>query len=201
VRLLVATGNKHKLEEFGRILKPLGITILSPSDIDLAVDVEETGETFAENARQKAEAIFRLTGLPTVADDSGLCVDALGGRPGVYSARYRGEDTPYPEKMAALLEELKDVPDEKRTARFACAICCVVSEHRVIACEETCEGTVAHAPSGSGGFGYDPLFLVGRETFADLPPERKDAFSHRGKALRAFARLLEDTIKEDGKTQ
>jgi len=201
VRLLVATGNKHKLEEFGRILKPLGITILSPSDIDLAVDVEETGETFAENARQKAEAIFRLTGLPTVADDSGLCVDALGGRPGVYSARYRGEDTPYPEKMAALLEELKDVPDEKRTARFACAICCVVSEHRVIACEETCEGTVAHAPSGSGGFGYDPLFLVGRETFADLPPERKDALSHRGKALRAFARLLEDTIKEDGKTQ
>ena len=201
MRLLVATGNKHKLEEFGRILKPLGITILSPSDIDLAVDVEETGETFAENARQKAEAIFRLTGLPTVADDSGLCVDALGGRPGVYSARYRGEDTPYPEKMAALLEELKDVPDEKRTARFACAICCVVSEHRVIACEETCEGTVAHAPSGSGGFGYDPLFLVGRETFADLPPERKDVLSHRGKALRAFARLLEDTIKEDEKTQ
>lgn len=198
MELLIATGNKKKLEEFQRILEPLGIRAVSPASLGLDPEVEETGETFPENARIKAEAYYRLSGLPAVADDSGLCVDALEGRPGVYSARYHGEDTPYPEKMAALLKELEAVPASARTARFTCAICCVLGEGEVIQCERSCEGLIGHAPAGDGGFGYDPLFYVGDESFASLSPQRKDELSHRGKALRAFATELKDYMARRG---
>lgn len=192
MELLVATGNRHKIEEFARILSPLGIKVLPPGDVGLSLDVEESGESFAQNARIKAEAFYKATGKPSVADDSGLCVDALGGRPGVHSARYQGEASSYAVKMAALLGELRDVPDERRTARFVCAICCVMGEGAIIECEEACEGFIAHAPSGDGGFGYDPLFLVDGGSFAALSPAEKDRCSHRGKALRAFARLIQE---------
>jgi len=190
MELVIATGNRHKLEEFQRILAPLGVGVSGPDPDCPALKVEETGGTFAENARIKAEAYFRATGKPAVADDSGLCVDALDGRPGAYSARYQGADTPYPQKLGALLEELRDVPEEKRTARFVCAICCVLDEKTVLTCRGECEGRIAYAPSGEGGFGYDPVFLWEGKSFAALIPAEKDASSHRGKALRAFAEQI-----------
>lgn len=195
MELIVATHNKGKLAEFQRILAPLGIQVLSQSQAGADIEVEETGATFLENAKLKAMAIYRLTGKPTVADDSGLCVDALEGRPGVYSARYCGENTPYPEKLAHLLEELKGVRSEKRTARFICAICCVLAEDTILTCEEACEGKIGFQPAGERGFGYDPLFYIGDASFAQMDDEEKDRISHRGLALRRFASLLEEKLR------
>lgn len=196
MELIAATSNPGKLREFRRILGPLGVRVLSAADAGASPDVEETGETFAENAAIKARAIYERTGLPSLADDSGLCVDALGGRPGVRSARYGGGDTPHSEKMKLLLEELRGVPDEKRTARFACAVCCVLDDNTAIAAEGFCEGKIGYAPVGGGGFGYDPVFMVGERSFAELPAEEKDAVSHRGVALRSFAEKLQGLLQE-----
>ncbi len=188
--MVAATGNPHKLEEFARILTPLGIQVLSPKELGVELDVEETGETFAENAYIKAKAFFEATGKPALADDSGLCVDALGGRPGVYSARYHGEDAPYSHKIAALVAELEGVPNEQRTARFTCAICCVLDKDTILRAEEHCEGLIGFEPRGSNGFGYDPILYRGKRSLGEFTDEEKDAISHRGKALRTFARLL-----------
>ena len=190
IKLLAATGNAGKLREFDRILSPLGIEVISPAMAGVAAQAEETGHTFAENAYIKAMEMFKKTGLPSVADDSGLCVDALDGAPGVYSARYGGAEAPYTVKNAALLEELREVPPEKRTARFHCAICCIWDKNTVLRAEETCEGVIGYEPSGSGGFGYDPIFYVGNVSFAALDGEEKDTISHRGKVLRKFAEIL-----------
>lgn len=194
MRLLAATGNRHKLEEFRRILGPLGIEVVAPADVGAGLEVEETGATFAENARLKALALYRRTRIPAVADDSGLCVDALGGRPGVHSARYMGEDTPYAEKMGGLLREMLGVPERERTARFVAAICCALDGGALIECEGVCEGVIGHRPGGDGGFGFDPIFYVGGRSFAELPPGEKDALSHRGKALRRFAAQLKNAL-------
>lgn len=190
---IIATNNKKKLIEIERILSPLGIVPVTAAEkgIDLG-DVEENGATFAENAMIKAKAAYEKCGLPVVADDSGLCVDALGGRPGIYSARYGGHDAPYDVKIGMLLDELRDVPDDLRTAHFACAVCCITESGEVIAVEGRCEGSIAHAPSGGGGFGYDPVFLVNGRSFASLSSEEKDRLSHRGNALR---RLYEELRK------
>ena len=190
MQVIAATGNRHKLQEFERIFAPLGIEIAAQSDVCPALAVEETGETFAENAFFKAQAVHRLTGKAALADDSGLCVDALGGAPGVYSARYGGEDLPHSEKIKLLLKELIQVPDEKRTARFVAHICYIGADGTRIDAEECCEGVIGHAPRGEGGFGYDPIFMVGDKSFAELSGAEKDAVSHRGKALRAFAQKL-----------
>lgn len=189
MKLLAATGNKNKLCEFGRILSPLGIEILSPDSVGVDADVPETGETFAENARIKAQALYELTGLPAIADDSGLCVDALGGRPGVHSKRYMN-GAPPKEQIAGLLGEMESIPKQERTARFTAAICCVLDKNTIIEAEESCEGEIAYAPSGDGGFGYDPIFLIDGRSFADISGEEKDRQSHRGKALRALAEKL-----------
>ena len=194
MKLLVATGNAHKLEEFARILGPIGIEVVSPAELGVSQEAEETGETFAENARIKAMELFRKSGVATVADDSGLCVDALGGRPGVYSARYLGESASQPQRNAALLSELESVKANNRTARFVCAICCVLDEDKLVECEGTCEGTIGYEPRGEGGFGYDPIFMMGEQSFAELSPGQKDAHSHRGRALRLLAELLKDHI-------
>ncbi len=188
--IIVATGNPHKVEEFDRILSPLGYRVRPQSAVCPGLVVEETGATFAANARLKAEGVFRLTGLPAIADDSGLCVNALGGRPGVYSARYGGDNASYPDKMAMLLHELESVPQEKRLARFVSAICCVMGENDIIECEGVCEGKIAFTPSGSSGFGYDPIFLVDDISFAALSGEKKDQISHRGRALRQFCGIM-----------
>ncbi|MDR2909611.1 MAG: RdgB/HAM1 family non-canonical purine NTP pyrophosphatase [Oscillospiraceae bacterium] len=195
MKLVAATGNLHKLKEFKRILTPLGVEVLSPEEAGISPEVEETGETFKDNARLKALAFYREGKLPAIADDSGLCVDALGGRPGVRSARYRGEASTYPEKFSALLGELSGVPPEKRTARFVCAICCVLGEGEAITCEESCEGFIGYAPDGEGGFGYDPLFYIGGRSVAGMSDGEKDMVSHRAKALRRFSKLLEAHIK------
>ena len=189
--LIIATGNSHKVEEIGRILAPLGMTVASATEkgLDLSGVVED-GVTFAENARIKAKYAFELCRRPVIADDSGLCVDALGGRPGVYSARYGGEDSTYVEKIAMLLEELRDVPDEDRTAHFTCAVCCILDENTVIEVEGRCEGKIAFAPCGQGGFGYDPVFTVDGVSFAHLSSAEKDKHSHRGDALRKLREAL-----------
>ena len=189
---VIATGNKNKVREIESILSPLGITAVSAAEkgIDLG-DVVEDGDTFAANAYIKAKHAYDICRCPVIADDSGLCVDALGGRPGIYSARYGGEDLGWDGKIVLLLGELADVPDDKRGAHFSCAVCCIIDDDTVIEVEGICEGTIAHAPSGDGGFGYDPIFSVEGKSFADLSGDEKDRISHRGNALRMLRdRLL-----------
>ena len=197
MKFLIATHNIKKRDELSRILKPLCIDAVIASDIGMEItDAEETGTTFAENARIKAESGCRETGLPCIADDSGLCIDALDGRPGVYSARYAGgHDTPYSYKMAVLLDEMKDVPDEKRTARFISSVCCIFPDGRELCVEGTCEGKIGFAPEGDGGFGFDPVFFVDGRSFASFTAEEKDAVSHRGNSLRLLAEKLPEFLK------
>ncbi len=190
-QVIVATGNAGKLREFGRIFAPFGLKAAAQKEVCPGLSVEENGTTFAENAFLKADAVHRQTGRAAVADDSGLCVDALDGRPGVYSARYAGEETPYPEKIQCLLAELDGVPDEKRTARFVAHICYIDEDGQRLDIEESCEGKIGYAPAGENGFGFDPIFLVGEKSFSELDDAEKDAISHRGKALRRLAAYLE----------
>jgi XTP/dITP diphosphohydrolase len=194
MKLLLASNNKNKMAELRRILEPMGFEVVSPVDVGLISDANETGTTFAENARIKARAIHDKTGLPTVADDSGLCVDALGGRPGVYSAIYGGEDLPHGEKIKLLLSELEGIPQEKRSARFACAICCILPHGEIIETYGECEGMIATEPTGSGGFGYDPVFMVGNKSFGELDASEKDKISHRSAALRQLEARLRKYI-------
>lgn len=196
---LIATHNNKKREELARILAPLGIRILTAAEAGVALaDVEETGATFEENAFLKAASGCRESGLPCIADDSGLEVDALGGAPGVYSARYAGEHGNDRQNNLLLLENLKDVPEGRRTARFVSSVCCVFPDGRHFAVRGACEGSIAFAPCGQGGFGYDPLFLVGGKTFGELTAAEKDGVSHRGNALRRLAQELSKHL-ETGK--
>lgn len=192
MKFVIATHNKHKLQELQRILTPLGIEAITA---DLS-EVEEAGTTFAENACLKAKAACEETGLPAVADDSGLEVDALDGRPGVYSARYAGEDATDTQRIEKLLGELAEVPAEKRTARFVSSICCVFPNGDILRAEGECPGSIAFAPAGEDGFGYDPVFLCGEKTFAQMTAAEKDAVSHRGKALEKFNLVLKDYLKK-----
>ena len=188
---LIASHNLKKREELRRILGPMGVDVYLDFECGVILsEVEETGSTFAENALLKACSGCADSMMPCIADDSGLCVDALGGRPGVYSARYMGEDTPYPEKIAALLKELEGVPDEKRTARFVSNIACVFPDGRRIVAEGTVEGKIGYEMRGSNGFGYDPIFYVGERSFAEFSAAEKDAVSHRGNAIRKLAEEL-----------
>lgn len=196
MKFIIATNNQKKLKELERILNPLGISAVSAREAGVSLDdVEETGTTFAENACIKAEAAFKKTGMPSVADDSGLCVDALDGRPGVFSARYGGENATDEEKNTKLLSEMKGVSKEKRTARFTCAVCCILPDGRKIEVEGNCEGSIALRPSGNSGFGYDPIFLYGDKSYAELSDAEKDSISHRGQALRKLKAELEMILK------
>jgi XTP/dITP diphosphohydrolase len=186
MNLMIATHNKNKIDEFERILRPLAVDV---SGAEFG-EVEETGTTFAENAFLKADAACRETGKPAVADDSGLMVEALDGAPGVYSSRYAGEGASSKACVTKLLEALRNVPEKKRGARFVSSICCVFPNGDTITAEGECRGRIAFAARGNEGFGYDPVFLVGQKTFAELPPEEKDRISHRGIALRLFAEKL-----------
>lgn len=197
MKFLIATNNPKKLKELQRILNPLGINAVSARQEGVLLDdVEETGTTFAENAFIKAEAAFKKTGLPSVADDSGLCVDALDGRPGIYSARYAGENATDADKNSKLLSELKDVPEKNRTAHFSCTICCILPNGDKIEVEGICEGSIAFEPHGNGGFGYDPIFKCGDKSYAELSSDEKDAVSHRGKALRKLKAELEKYLEK-----
>jgi XTP/dITP diphosphohydrolase len=182
--VIAATHNAGKMREFERILIPYGIA-LRPAPKGVLEAVEENGATFCENALIKARAVFLATGLPALADDSGLCINALGGRPGVFSARYAGEDTPYDEKIRQLLEELANIPKARRGAHFECAVALVTP-----LCERCftgrCNGVIGQSPRGENGFGYDPIFVVGGESFAQMSDEDKDKISHRARALAAL---------------
>ena len=188
MQFVLASHNKKKLAELSEILSGLdiGITALPEG----APEPEENGATFAENARIKARAAFEYTGLPAIADDSGLAVDALGGAPGVFSARYcEGTDK---DRNAFLLKNMENVPDGERSARFICALCCVLDGDREIAVEGACEGVILREERGGGGFGYDPLFFVEPFgcTFGEVPGEVKHTISHRGRALRKLEEQL-----------
>lgn len=190
MKVLIASGNEHKKEEFKRILKPIGVKVITAKEIGISLDdVDETGKTFAENAYLKAHAAMKKSNMISIADDSGLCVDALGGAPGIYSARYAGPNASDSDRINKLLENLSDIPNNERTAKFVCSICCVFSDESVIRAEGTCNGTISKDVSGNGGFGYDPIFVYsGSTTFAQMSPEQKDKVSHRGNALRTFLR-------------
>ncbi|MBQ1546526.1 MAG: RdgB/HAM1 family non-canonical purine NTP pyrophosphatase [Clostridia bacterium] len=195
-KFIIASNNAGKVRELDRILNPLGIAAVTAKSEGISLDdVEETGTTFAENARLKARAAFEKTGMPCIADDSGLSVDFLGGAPGVYSARYAGENATDADRIAKLLKNLEGVSADKRTAHFICTICCIVDENTMIEVSGTCSGIIAFSPKGSGGFGYDPVFLMedGR-SFGELTADEKDRVSHRGNALRKLYAELEKTI-------
>lgn len=195
-KFVLATHNPGKLREMGEILSQYGVEVVSPKDLGVTVDVEETGTTFAENAMLKAKAICEASGLPAIADDSGLCVDALNGGPGVYSARYGGEELDDKGRYTLLLNSMRG--QTTRAAHFACAIACAFPNGDTLTAEGRCDGAIAFAPLGEGGFGYDPVFLVPEKgkTFGQLTAEEKSAISHRGKALEAFAKKLETYLKK-----
>ena len=196
MKFILATKNPKKLSEMQRILLPLGVDVISEREFGELPEAVENGETFAQNARIKALSAMNASGLPAIADDSGLCVDALGGAPGVYSARFSGDhdDKANNDK---LLFELSDVPPEKRTARFVCNICCVFPNGDELTAHGECEGMIGYVPKGENGFGYDPLFMVGDKSFSELSSEQKDNISHRGNAMRDFAEKLKQYIKEN----
>ncbi len=196
MRFVLATHNPGKLKEMSAILSGLGVEVVSPAALGITVDVEETGTTFAENAMLKAKAVCAASGLPAIADDSGLCVDALNGGPGVYSARYGGEGLDDKGRYALLLQNMRG--QTTRAAHFACAIACAFPDGDTLTAEGRCDGAIAFAPMGEGGFGYDPVFLVPDKgkTFGQLTAEEKDAISHRGKALRAFSEELATYLRK-----
>ena len=196
MKLVLASKNKKKLVEMNEILSHLGIEVCSEAEAGVDVEVEETGTTFEENSLLKAQAVMEASGLPAIADDSGLCVDALNGAPGIYSARYGGVDSDQA-RYRLLLENLRGAG--ARTAHFHTAIvCCFPNGDRLDAAGD-CFGTIAYAPQGDNGFGYDPVFFVPelRKTFAQLTPEEKNAISHRGNALRAFAAELKTYLDKN----
>ena len=186
MKVILASQNQHKLVELSAILSQLGFEIALESEYGLHVDVDETGTTFEENSLLKAEAVMKTSGMPVLADDSGLMVDALDGAPGVYSARY-GHKSSDAERIAYLLENLKDVPAERRSAKFVA--------------RGECPGQILFAPKGTGGFGYDPVFYLPEleKTYAELASEEKNAISHRARALQAFCRIYREEFEHDDK--
>ena len=196
-KIIFATGNQDKMVEIREILKDLNAEILSMKEAGISVPIEENGKTFEENAQIKAAAVAAVCPDAIVlADDSGLEIDYLNKEPGVYSARYLGEDTPYEIKNQTLLKRLEGVPREKRTARFVCAVCAVVPGHEPMTVRGTIEGYIGWEPAGENGFGYDPIFYVPdlNCSTAQLSMEEKNARSHRGNALRAMREKLEKTV-------
>lgn len=211
LKICAATGNAGKLKELRRILEAQGHEVVSQKELGITLEPEETGATFAENARIKAETICRASGLPTIADDSGLCVDALDGAPGVYSARYCGRHGDDEANNDKLLLTMQDVPEGRRAARFVSAVCFMLPSGRSLTCMGECPGRVAFGRiPGSYGFGYDPLFVPDEcgvpgggkrpntegRSYAQLAPEEKDAVSHRGRALEKLEAELPDFLSK-----
>lgn len=191
--VVIATQNRHKIEEIEKITKNFGFRLISGKEAGIdGVEVVEDGTTFEENSYKKASEIMKLTGMITIADDSGLEVDALGGRPGVYSARYAGEDASDEDNNKKLMEELENVPYEKRTARYVCVITMIFPDGRKLVARGETEGHIATGPSGTNGFGYDPYFIPEGydRTFGCIDLEEKNKISHRARALEKLAQLL-----------
>ncbi len=195
MKAVLASKNQHKLAEISKIVAQFGMELVLQSELGLDIDVDETGETFEENSMLKARAVMEASGMPAIADDSGLMVDALDGAPGVYSARYGGShDRTDEERYRYLLSNLENVPDEKRSAKFVSVITLLYPDGHAIVARGECPGTILHAPRGENGFGYDPVFFVTSEgkSMAELSPERKNEISHRARALQVLAARLEE---------
>ena len=196
MRIIFATGNKDKLREIRQILSDCSIEVISMKDAGIEGEAEETGKSFEENALQKARYVYEKNGKKdgdmVVADDSGLEIDALNGEPGILSARYMGKDTSYHEKNADLVKRLEGVPDEKRTARFVCAMALICPDGRERVVRQTMEGRIGYGEAGKNGFGYDPIFFLPEYgmTSAEVAPEVKNSISHRGKALREVRDII-----------
>ena len=195
MKLVLASKNPKKLKEMNEILSGMGVEVCLQSDVGIDIDVEETGATFEENSLLKAKAVMEASGLPAIADDSGLCVDSLDGAPGVYSARYGGEGLDDTGRYKLLLANMPK--GAARTAKFVSVITCCFPNGDVLTARGECPGTIAFAPMGEGGFGYDPVFFLPKlkKTFAQLTAEEKNAISHRGRALEAFQAKLEEYLK------
>lgn len=197
MQFILASKNRKKLEEMNRILTPLGVEVVNETALGIVLpDVAETGTTFLENAKLKAVSAMQNSGLPAIADDSGLCVDALDGAPGVFSARYSGEHGDDASNNALLLKNMQNVPPERRSAHFVSAIYVAFPNGAYITAEGRCDGFIGFAPVGENGFGYDPLFMVDDQSFAQLTPAQKDQISHRGNALRQLLQKLQVYLKE-----
>ncbi len=194
MKFVIATGNPGKVKDFNLILSLMGHEAVSLKDMCLSCDVEETGTTFKENSYIKAKAIYDLVKLPTIADDSGLCVEALGGAPGVYSARYGGEGLDDHGRCLKLLEAMEN--EENRKAYFKSAICCILNDDTVIEVEGECEGILLREIAGENGFGYDPMFYVEKfqKTFGEISKEEKNEISHRRKAMDKLKEELEKVL-------
>ena len=190
MKVILASNNKHKLDEIKKILTPLGYDVVSQAEAGVDIDVEETGTTFEENAALKAQAVYDLTGNAVISDDSGLEVDYLNGAPGVYSHRYAGENATDADRCAKLLSELNGVETEKRTARFVCVLCFIDDKGEKLVIRGTVEGIIGTEPKGENGFGYDPVFMYGDRSFAELSSEEKNTVSHRADALKKFAAAI-----------
>ncbi len=190
MKVILASNNKHKLEEIKKILTPLGYEVVSQAEAGVDIDVEETGTTFEENAALKAQAVYDLTKTAVISDDSGLEVDYLNGAPGVYSHRYAGENATDADRCAKLLSELNGVETAKRTARFVCVLCFIDDKGEKLVIRGTVEGIIGTEPKGENGFGYDPVFMYGDRSFAELSSEEKNTVSHRADALKKFAAAI-----------
>lgn len=195
-RIIFATSNEGKMKEIRMILADKNIEVVSLKEAGITVDIEETGTTFEENAIIKAKAIMELTGEIVLSDDSGLEVDYMDKAPGVYSARFMGEDTSYDIKNQYIIDQLKAAKEEERTARFVCVIACAFPSGEIITKRGTIEGVIAHEIVGANGFGYDPIFYIPEYgcTTAELNPEQKNEISHRGKALKAMKEVLSEVL-------
>lgn len=196
-RIVFATGNEGKMKEIRMILADLNLPVISMKEAGIQAEIVEDGKSFEENAKIKARAVQELCGDIVLADDSGLEIDYLGGEPGIYSARYMGEDTSYRVKNANLIERLSGVPNEKRTARFVCAISAALPDGRVLGTRGTIEGIIGYEERGENGFGYDPIFYLPEYhcSTAELDPETKNKLSHRGKALQAMKEKLRSVLE------
>lgn len=190
-KIVLASNNNHKLREISEMLKPLGYTVISQSQAGISLDVEETGTTFEENSLLKARAIYGVCKIAVIADDSGLEVSYLNNAPGVYSSRYAGEGATDEERCAKLLRELEGVPKKNRTARFVSVICYIDENGKENIVRGECEGYIGIELHGKNGFGYDPIFMYGDKTFAEISAEEKNSISHRANALKKFVELLE----------
>ena len=198
MKLLIATRNAGKKSEYASLLQGLGIELVNLADMGIDTTVEESGETYTDNALLKARAYAAMTGLNTLADDSGLEVDALDGAPGVYSARYGGKELDEEAQYRLLLREIKKVPEKARTARFRCLIALVWADGREDIAEGVCEGRIAKEPHGENGFGYDPIFYIPEQgrCMAELSQEVKNRISHRAHAAQAIRRILENRLRK-----
>lgn len=195
MKVVLASKNKHKLEEISQITRQFGMELVLESDLGVDIDVEETGSTFEENSLLKAETVMKATGLPALADDSGIAVDALNGEPGIYSARY-GFDESLDDwgRLQLLLKNMEQVPDERRQAKFVCVITLVTPQKEIIQARGEVHGMLLRTPAGQGGFGYDPIFYyppLGK-SLAELTPEEKNQVSHRANALQVFYQKLKE---------